>query len=139
MNNRNFVVLLLVLMWNLTLVDSSTTSPLSSYQLIRSIQNTTDTAITGSVVFQCKEVSSQKLLNVTNVIFRENSTDTDLRERCDVKVIETNDRLGIVFNLTRNLEGYYTCGRRTDSNSVYESPPKPLICKLMCVEFRTNK
>ena len=75
-----------------------------------------------------------KLLNVTNVIFRENSTDTDLRERGDVTVIETDDQLGIMFNLTRNLEGYYTCGRRIDSNCVpHGSQPKPLICKLVYI------
>ena len=120
---------LLFFTWTLimstTLVESSSRP---EYELIHSIQDTK----TGSVVFQCREetTTSLKLLNVTNVIFRENSTDTDLRERGDVTVIETDDQLGIVFNLTRNLEGYYICGRRIDSNSVYESRPKPLICKL---------
>ena len=102
--------------------------PLPSYELIRSIQDST----TGSVLLQCREetTTSLEILNVANVIFRENSTDADLRERDDVTVIETEDQLGIEINLTRNLEGYYTCGRRIDSNSVYESQPKPLICKL---------
>ena len=114
-----------VLMWTLCL------TLLLGYgtALTLQIHNVTTT---GSVLLQCRDetTTSRKLLNVTNVIFRENSTDADLRERCDVTVIETEDQLGIVFNLTRNLEGYYTCGRRIDSNSVYESQPKPLICKL---------
>ena len=120
-------------MWTLSLplLVDSTAMPLPNYELTLffDIQDTT----TGSVLFHCHEetTTSQKLLNVTNVIFRENSTDADLREREDVTVIETKDQLGIMFNLTRNLEGYYSCGRRTDSNNVpYESPSIPLICEL---------
>ena len=120
------LLFLIPFMWTLvtSLVEAS---PIPEYQLIHSIQDTT----TGSVLLQCREVSSLKLLNVTNVIFRENTTDTDLHERDDVTVIETDDQLGIMFNLTRKLEGYYTCGWRIDSNSVHESQPKPLICKLV--------
>ena len=118
---------------SLTLLLGYGSSQNASYQLIHSNQDAT----TGSVLFQCREVTvtSLKLLNVANVIFRENTTDVDLRQRCDVTVIETDDQLGIMFNLTRNLEGYYTCGRRIDSNSVNESSPIPLICKCKKIDL----
>ena len=135
--NCNHIMALLsvssVLMWTLCLtllLGYGTALTLPSYELIHNVTTT------GSALLQCREetTTSRKLLNVTNVIFRENSTDADLRERDDVIVIETDDRLGIVFNLTRNLEGSYTCERRTDSNCVpCESPPITLICELQCV------
>ena len=102
------------------------------YKLKHFIQDTT----TGAVKLQCQEetVSSLKVLSVaeSDVVFwlnRENVTDAGLRERDDVTVIETEDQLGIVFNLTRDLEGHYTCGRRVDSSNVSESPNVTLICE----------
>ena len=121
----------------LLLIDSGTALCLIPvYELKHSIQDTT----TGAVKLQCQEEtrSSLKLLNVTesDVVFwlnRGNATDAGLRERDDVTVIETEDQLGIVFNLTRDLEGYYTCGRRIHSRYVYESPTVILICKPLSV------
>ena len=85
------------------------------------------------VKLQCVEANTGTLsVNLNKVIFwlnRENATDAGLRERDDVTVTETEDQLGIMFNLTRDLEGYYTCGRRIDSNNVRESPKVTLICK----------
>ena len=113
---------------SLFLLDSTT----ASYELKHAIQNTT----TGLVLLQCQEetISSLKILNVTesDVVFwlnGSNATDAGLRERDDVTVIETEDQLGIEFNLTRDLEGYYTCGRRIDSSNVSESPSVTLICE----------
>ena len=85
-----------------------------------------------AVKLQCQEETSNEFLNVTesDVVFwlnKENATDAGLRKRDDVKVTETKDQLGIEFNLTRDLEGYYTCGRR--SGSVSESPSVTLICE----------
>ena len=120
------------------LLDSGTAMPIdessSPFELKHSIQDTT----TGAVKLQCQARSSLKMLNVTdsNVVFwlsRKNATDAGLRERDDVKVTETEDQLGIVFNLTRDLEGYYTCGRRIDSSNVSESPSVTLICE--CYSF----
>ena len=114
---------------SLFLLDSTT----ASYKLKHTIQNTA----TGSVLLQCQGAVT---LNVTesDVVFwlnRGNATDAGLRERGDVTVSETEDQLGIVFNLTRDLEGFYTCGRRINSSNVYESLPKTLICELSILHF----
>ena len=52
---------------------------------------------------------------------------TSLREREDVNVLEV-DSYSIQFNLTRRLEGFYTCGKRVGENCVM-STERPLICK----------
>ena len=104
------------------------TLTIPSYQLIHRFQDIT----TGSVLLQCREqaVTSLTFLNVSNAIFKENTTDVDLRERCDMTVTETEDQLGIAFNLTRNVEGYFTCGRKS---SAQQSQPKPIICKPLII------
>ena len=138
MSEMLMMVLHFTLTWTMSLLvllllpDSGTALSLPVYKLKHSIQDYT----TGAVKLQCQEetISSFKILNVTesDVVFwlnRGNATDAGLRERGDVTVIETEDQLGIVFNLTRDLEGYYTCGRRIDSSNVSESPSVTLICE----------
>ena len=99
-----------------------------SLELVRSILHDADA---GTVCLQCRNASGN-FVNVTRVTFwhnRRSATDPGLRERDDITVLATADQLGIVFNLTQEWEGYFTCGRRIDSANVYESHPKPLICK----------
>ena len=100
------------------------------YQLVQTIEDTAH----GLVQLKCREETQFRYLNINNVKFwlnRTSSTDPGLREKADVTVIETEDQLGIEFNLTRNFEGYYTCGRIGSDNGteVFESVPRPLICK----------
>ena len=110
-------------------IQSSTSLNFPPYQLVLTIEDTTH----GLVQLQCREETQFRYLNVHNVKFwlnRTSPTDPGLRERADVTVIETEDQLGIRFNLTRNFEGYYTCGRIGSDNGteVSESVPRPLIC-----------
>ena len=105
-----------------------------SLELFRSIPNDAEP---GTVCLQCHNTTSGNFVNVTRdgVIFwhnRRSAADPGLLERDDVTVFKTADHLGIVLNLTQHWEGYYTCGRRVDSANVYESRPKPLICKYFC-------
>ena len=99
-----------------------------SLKLIHTIQDVTS----GLVLLQCRNSSSLNCINITNVQFwrnRMSATDLSLRERDDVIVVQTADQLGIQLNLTQNMEGRYSCGRRIDASNVYGSAPVPLICK----------
>ena len=121
----------LVTVWTLCSINPSMSLSSSTYQLFHSRQYY---ATTASIKLQCREetLTSLNFKNVANVKFwlnRTSPSDPSLRERDDVTVIETEDGIGIVFNLTHNLEGNYTCGRRIDSENVHESPPLTLICK----------
>ena len=89
---------------------------------------------TGSseVTFQCRSETTQAVEYVNDTIFWRNrmtARDAGLRERNDVMVTETADQQGIRFNLTRDLEGYYSCGKRIDCTSIDESPQVTLICE----------
>ena len=111
-----------------------------SYQLFHSRQYY---ATTASIKLQCREetVTSLKFMNVADAKFwlnKTSPTDPSLRERADVTVTKTEDGLGITFNLTRNLEGNYTCGRRIDSENVHESLPLTLICKHYGIMLNTD-
>lgn len=97
------------------------------YELIHS-----EDAATKLTVFWCRDSFTANNLSITTAKFWLNRTsvnDPDLRERSGVQVIEDIANDCIKFNLTRNLEGNFTCGRRIDRANVQESPPKVLICK----------
>ena len=53
----------------------------------------------------------------------------DLREREDVPAIEDQTRNGISFTLSRDIEGFYTCGRQVDSVNFDESAALILVGK----------
>ena len=114
---------------------SSTQTP---YELIFMTDSTTETS--GSITLRCRDQYAEDL-EISQVIFWLNRTtacDSDLRERADVRVIEV-DNYNIKFNLTRNLDGHFSCGKLvTQDNriSVQESDPKTLICKF-CGHNRT--
>ena len=89
---------------------------------------------TGSseVTLRCRSETTLEYEHVNDTIFWRNRTmarDAGLRERNDVMVTETEDQRGIRFNLTRDLEGYYSCGKRIDCTSIDESPRVTLICE----------
>ena len=64
-----------------------------------------------------------------------NST-TSIRQRTDVNVSEV-DNYSIKFNLTRDLEGYYTCGKQVSEDCMMSSATA-LICKYQ-VKPATNR
>ena len=101
----------------------------AAYELIYSTDTATE--LTGSIRMFCRTSATAENVPISEVQFWLNYTtcdnSTSLREREDINVIEV-DSYSIQFNLTRRLEGYYTCGKRVGENCVM-STKKPLICK----------
>ena len=101
----------------------------AAYELIYSTDATTE--LTGSIRMFCRTSATAENVPISEVQFWLNYTtcdnSTSLREREDVNVVEV-DSYSIQFNLTRPLEGYYTCGKRVGENCVM-STERPLICK----------
>ena len=89
------------------------------------------TAQTGSITLKCRDRETAEELDINEINFffnRSSAADPSLRERGDITVVPVGST-GIKFNLTRRLEGYYTCGKRVDVANVRESLPKPYICE----------
>ena len=117
----------------LIFVHSSVTSalPAAQYELTFQTDSTTDQS--GSVTLKCRNGITLEDLNVQQVKFWLNATSSnaqDLREREDFGDVEVVGCCSIKFNLTRKLEGFYTCGEVSDNGALIESPAKELICKL---------
>lgn len=100
----------------------------ASYDLI--FEEDAMTEETGSLTLKCRDEYAEvvKINEVGFFLNRSSATDPSLREREDISVIEVGN-IGIRFNLTRRLEGNYTCGRRVNCTDMTESPPRTLICK----------
>ena len=110
-------------------IAKSAPCPAASYELIYKTDAMTEK--TGVIILECRDDATAELLNIDAISFylnRTSASDLPLRERGDVKVTAVGST-GIKFNLTRRLEGNYTCGKRVDCNDVIESPPRTLICK----------
>ena len=79
----------------------------------------------------CRSFTTAENIPISEVQFWLNYTTcnnaTSLREREDVNVLDV-DSYSIRFNLTRSLEGYYTCGKQVDENCIM-STKRELICK----------
>lgn len=65
----------------------------------------------------CRSDATAEKLPLIEVKFWLNGTanSTSLQERTDINVLEV-DKYSIKFNLTRNLEGFYTCGKCTNED-----------------------
>lgn len=86
----------------------------------------------GMITMWCCNATSGDELDTATVYFwlnRTSANDCDLRERNDVQNTVA-DHFSIQFNLTRNLEGSYTCGMIDAGDNVQESSPQILICEL---------
>ena len=95
------------------------------------IETDETTENTGSIIMLCRDEIAENIpISETKFFLNHSSVDICLREREDFNVIEV-DRYRIKFNLTRSLEGNYTCGSRVNSTHVIESLPKILVCKLV--------
>ena len=108
-----------------------TSSQPPPYELIHhSFQHVTE--LSGLVELVCREGATAETLSVNEIsiwLNRTSVTDPDLREREDVGVVKVIDCCSLRFNLTQQLEGNFTCGKRIDIANVKESLPKTLICK----------
>ena len=90
------------------------------------------TEVTGVITMWCCDGLTAEKVLLSDVKFWLNQTsawDPGLQEQGDITAIEF-DHYKIMFALTRQLEGYYTCSKRIDENRVQlESNPKALISK----------
>ena len=101
---------------------------LTPYELIFLTDTTTE--LTGSITLKCRDSSTAEELEVSEIKFFLNHSSA-LRERGDIRVVEIGTT-GIKFNLTRRLEGNFTCGKSgvdTANNTERASLPKTLVCK----------
>ena len=140
-NSMKRTVLLLFIV--LFIAPASNQHPIRSaeydaYELIYVTDVTTE--LTGSIRMFCRSSTTAEDVAISDVRFWLNSTacnsTTSLRERKDVNVSEV-DNYSIKFNVTRSLEGYYTCGKQVDENCVM-STELALICKYgytACISF----
>ena len=90
------------------------------------------TELSGLIELTCRNGITAEELPVSDIKIWLNRTsvhDPDLREREDVGAIEVHGCCTLRFNLTQQLEGNFTCGRRIDVANVQESLPDTLICK----------
>ena len=115
-------------------VDPHPPRSLSTYELIYVTDGPgVTTELTGSIIMICRSYATAEKLPLSEVQFWLNRTanGTSLRERTDINVLEV-DKYSIRFNLTRNLEGFYTCGKCTNEDCEMSSQ-KQLICK--CIQY----
>ena len=94
-------------------------------------QTDSTTEETGSIILKCRDSDTAEELDISEISFflnRSSVADPSLRERGDITVVPVRST-GIKFNLTRRLEGKYTCGKRVDIANVRESVPRTLVCK----------
>ena len=104
----------------------------NQHELIYMTDSTTE--MSGSITLQCRDDLAEPLeINQINFwLNRTSACDLDLREREDVRVIIVNDK-SIKLNITRNLEGNYTCGQLIAQDDsiigVEESNPVTIVCK----------
>ena len=93
------------------------------------------TASSGSISLQCRDATTAVPLDIDQTKFwlnRTSACDPDLTAIADVQVLRGAHDNKIKFNLTRNLEGVYTCGRLViEENEVIvrESTPLTLTCE----------
>jgi hypothetical protein len=102
-----------------------------AYELIYTTDATTE--LTGSIRMFCRTFTTAENVPISEVQFWLNytscSSTSSLREREDINVLEV-DSYSIKFNLTRDLEGYYTCGKQVgDHENCVMSTERELICK----------
>ena len=103
------------------------------YELVHSTFDVTE--LSGLIELTCRDGVTAEKLPVSDIIIWLNRTsvyDPDLREREDVGAVQVHGCCSLRFNLTHQLEGNFTCGRRIDAANVLESLPKTLICKICC-------
>ena len=127
------IVKFAIILWMIALKIAvcMTTEQSPPYELIYRIIDP-DTDLSGLLELICRDGFTAEELPVSDIKIWLNRTsvdDPDLREREDVDTVEVHGCCSLRFNLTHQLEGNYTCGRKMDIANVRESSPKSLICK----------
>ncbi len=89
------------------------------------------------VRLSCDDSSTGAAAHINDVTFWRNRTlpsdpGLSLREGRDMPVFVDPIENDISFILTREFEGYYTCGRQL-MGRVDESTPVPLVCKFIII------
>ena len=122
----------LVLAYNAALSNPRSGS-LPYYELIYETDSTLD--LTGSITMKCRKSSTAEELDLSETSFFLNHSSVinclSLRDRGDITLVSVG-RTGIKFNLTREYDGYYSCGKRggdTCNVNYTTSLPKPLVCE----------
>ena len=105
----------------------------SPFELIH-MTDETRTELTGAITLKCRDDTTAEELDIAqnSIHFWLNRTslsDPDLREREDFGVIKIVGCCSIQFDLTRQIDGDFTCGKLFNDGSLQESTPKRLICK----------
>ena len=87
--------------------------------------------LTGEIILSCRSSLTAEKISVHSVKFWLNvsSSENDLREREDIGPIEVVGCCSLRFNLTRNLEGDYSCGEFGENGIRLESHSVTLICE----------
>ena len=123
------------LLFTMVILPSSVTLA-RPHDLIYNTDSTTD--VSGSIILQCRDEFAESLnIRQNQIKFwlnRTSACDLDLEARDDVQVIRVDDDR-IKLNITRDLEGNYTCGRLAIQGAeivVEESDPVTLVCKFPC-------
>ena len=122
--------LVLLCMMQLIMAVYMLSQPHPPYELIHRSSSSRSTS--GLIELICREESTAEALPINEISIWLNRTsvnDPDLREREDVGRVVINGCCGLRFNLTPQLEGSFTCGKKIDTANVQESLPKTLICK----------
>jgi hypothetical protein len=112
-------------------IDLNIAVSMTPYGLIHSTISG-DTERSGLLQLTCRDGFTAEDLPVGDIKIWLNRTsvdDPDLREREDIGTVEVHGCCSLRFNLTHQLGGRFTCGRRTDIANVQESSPIMLICK----------
>ncbi len=127
---HNIMAKILLLLSSLTVTQARTGSP---FELIHMSLTDHQTELSGSILLQCRDATTAEPLDIDQTKFwlnRTSACDPDVTVIADIQVIRADN--GIKFNLTRDLEGVYTCGRLVIEENeiiVKESNPMTLICK----------
>ena len=114
------------------LLSSLTQAQTGLFELIYMTDPNHQTALSGSILLQCRYADTTEPLDIHQTKFwlnRTSACDPDLTAIADVQVLRDDKK--IKFNLTRNLEGVYTCGTLAIQENeviIRESVPRTLIC-----------
>ena len=96
------------------------------------------TELSGEITLYCRNAQTTEKINVQSVKIWLNasSCEKDLRQREDIGRIEVVGCCSLRFNLTRNLEGNYSCGEFGENGIRLESSPLRMICEwIMHIAF----
>ena len=126
---------LIILLYHIVASSPCLNQSSAPYELIYRTDNTTD--LTGSITLICRDDSTAEEVQISEISFFLNCSSgancLSLRERGDITVVPVGST-GIRFNLTREYDGNYTCGKRWRGNGTCTanytmSPPKALVCE----------